>query len=324
MVAGSIAFQLLALATVALAREFTIKNNCGYTIWPAYLTQEGAAPTYPTGWEAAPGSSVSMTVPEGWIGRFWARTGCDFSTGTGSCLTGGVDCSAPLALIFSLLGGSFACLPGATPASLAEFTLEHYNGLDWYDLSAVDGTNVPIAVTPSVASCPAISCAKNVNPSCPSELRLAMSQDAKLLALRTSALETSRSSTAAWRDQYDSVAACPESAVPYASFFKQACPDQYAWAHDDVTATFTCSQASYTVTFFCVNHLQIIGNHQIWLCSRSLDGAAVVLTPQLSGLSEPPAGSAANGVRCKSKLVFEISDLDTQIFTTSSLELNLT
>ncbi|KAG8892020.1 hypothetical protein FRC00_012797, partial [Tulasnella sp. 408] len=98
-------------------------------------------PSIAKGWQADPGSSVSFAVPDTWTsGRIWARTDCDFTTNPGptSCVTGGCN------------GGLFCDATtgtGVPPASLAEFTLGASDGNDWYDVSLVDGFNVPVTIT---------------------------------------------------------------------------------------------------------------------------------------------------------------------------------
>lgn len=78
-------------------------------------------------------------------GRIWARTGCTFKgkpCATGDCGGGAVDCPQ----------GS----TGATPVTLAEFTLAG-SGQDNYDVSSVDGVNLPISLVPS-GGCPVGAC----------------------------------------------------------------------------------------------------------------------------------------------------------------------
>ncbi|KAK1373010.1 hypothetical protein POM88_029203 [Heracleum sosnowskyi] len=43
----------------------------------------------------------------------------------------------------------------------------------------------------------------------------------------------------------------PETCKPsaYAAIFKMACPRAYSYAYDDLTSTFTCTGADYTITF---------------------------------------------------------------------------
>ena len=76
-------------------------------------------------------------------GRFWARTGCSFNGGSGSCQTG--DCA-----------GQLSCsLSGKPPATLAEYSLG--GAQDFYDISIIDGFNVGMAFSCSTGA--ALLCA---------------------------------------------------------------------------------------------------------------------------------------------------------------------
>ncbi|KAA8520580.1 hypothetical protein F0562_014836 [Nyssa sinensis] len=103
------------------------------------------------------------TVP-GWSGRIWARTGCTFDElGTGTCLTG--DC-----------GGRLECdgMGATPPASLFEITLGTGDEKDFYDVSIVDGYNLPLIAAPRrvYGGCNAAGCVSNVNMGCPKELQV--------------------------------------------------------------------------------------------------------------------------------------------------------
>jgi len=62
----------------AYGRTFTVYNGCPFTIWPAIftdLTAGTAVPNFPTGWEAAPFTAVTFSVPDNWTaGRIWVCT----------------------------------------------------------------------------------------------------------------------------------------------------------------------------------------------------------------------------------------------------------
>ena len=65
---------------------FTFENNNTYPIWLGEAYQGGGsfssniiAPP-DNDWMMAAGTSVSLCMPSGWSGNFWARTGCDFVT----------------------------------------------------------------------------------------------------------------------------------------------------------------------------------------------------------------------------------------------------
>lgn len=119
-----------------------ITNHCDQDIYPAIQTQAGAGPAS-TGFRLSSGSSNPQSVSADWQGRVWGRTNCSFNIqGTApannapgpACSTG--DC-----------GGTVACRgSGHPPASLAEFTLETGSSQTFYDISLVDGYNVPMGI----------------------------------------------------------------------------------------------------------------------------------------------------------------------------------
>jgi hypothetical protein len=192
------------------ARAFTFVNQCSYDVW---VGGEGnpIAPATPCSaacpagsvcntanqlctyavpsagnWELSQGQSMSLSLPPSWGGRFWPRTECTSANGQTTCATG--DC-----------GGNLECpvgVGGAPPATLAEFTvMPPSNGSDFYDVSNVDGSNVPLAIVPTAgtfnptppagtnvpyycaspgctSNCGALpACAWNLQASCPSELQ---------------------------------------------------------------------------------------------------------------------------------------------------------
>ncbi|KOM31014.1 hypothetical protein LR48_Vigan01g056900 [Vigna angularis] len=118
---------------VASATVFSLQNHCSYTVWQGTLFGNGAGILGSGGFALQPGSSVHLTAPSGWSGRFWARTGCTFDdSGAGKCAT--EDCAGGLKCI----GG------GVPPVTLVEFKIgSSDNGnKDFYDVSLVDGYNV--------------------------------------------------------------------------------------------------------------------------------------------------------------------------------------
>lgn len=126
-----------SVARPAGSHLITIVNNDDQTIWAA-TNPDARHPIPTTGWRLDPGHSVTFDVPQGWGGRVWGRTGCSFSaSGAGHCLSG--DC-----------GGVFQCRGTAPPpATLAELTLDSFDGLDFYDVSLVDGSNLPMYINTS-------------------------------------------------------------------------------------------------------------------------------------------------------------------------------
>ncbi|KAF8546479.1 thaumatin-like protein [Imleria badia] len=238
----------LALVSGVLAqRTFIVYNGCPFTVWPAMFTSAGGLPNYPTGWAAAEYTSVTFEVPSSWNGRIWGRRDCDFSTNPGpnSCLDGG--CNGGLEC--DTTGGT-----GVPPASLAEFNLGA-DGVDYYDVSLVDGYNLPLAITNNVG-CGIADCAVDLGPNCPAPLIGPFDSTGFPVGCK-SACEANldgdpSNSRNCCTGQYDTLATCPSSGVEYYSYFKDSCPNSYCYAYDDATALKTCSSsdnAVYTITF---------------------------------------------------------------------------
>lgn len=237
-----------------VARTMTVFNGCPFTIWPAMFTDLNAGtavPNFATGWEAAAFTSVTFTIPNNWnAGRIWGRRDCDFSTNPGpnSCLTGGCN-------------GGLLCDPhtgtGVPPATVAEFSLDQGGGDDFYDVSLVDGADLPMAVNNNVG-CHAAGCPVDLGPNCPAQLKGPFDSTGFPVGCK-SACEANLDGNQAnspncCSGSFASAAACPPSGVEFYSYFKSNCPDSYAYAFDESsgTALWTCPaslQASYTVTF---------------------------------------------------------------------------
>ncbi|PIN03525.1 hypothetical protein CDL12_23947 [Handroanthus impetiginosus] len=229
-----ISLIFLAMAEGSFGTTFTLVNRCDYTVWPGILSNAGSAGLDTTGFELPAGATRSFHAQPGWSGRFWGRTGCSFdpTTGQGSCATG--DCGS----------NQMECNgAGATPpATLAEFTIGS-NTQDFYDVSLVDGYNLPMIVETVGGSgeCAATGCVTDLNRMCPNELRAANGQACK------SACEAFRTPEYCCSGAYGSPDTCRPSV--YSEVFKNACPRSYSYAYDDATSTFTCSGADYKITF---------------------------------------------------------------------------
>ncbi|KAF2302033.1 hypothetical protein GH714_031568 [Hevea brasiliensis] len=224
---------LLMTSRGVMGATFTFVNKCDYTVWPGILANAGSPRLESTGFELPKDTSRSFQAPTGWSGRFWARTGCNFDDSeSGSCLTG--DCGS----------GQVECngLGAAPPATLAEFTLGS-GGQDFYDVSLVDGYNLPMLVEGSGGSgmCASTGCSTDLNRECPPELRVGNGDACK------SACEAFGSPEYCCSGAFNTPATCKPSV--YSQMFKAACPRSYSYAYDDATSTFTCTGADYTVTF---------------------------------------------------------------------------
>ncbi|KAB1212815.1 Thaumatin-like protein 1 [Morella rubra] len=216
---------------------FTIRNNCPYTIWPATLTG-GGPQLSSTGFELASRASSTVKVPPKWSGRMWARSHCSKINGKFTCAT--ADCGS----------GQVACngAGGIPPASLVEFTLADNGGRDFYDISLVDGFNLPVSITPhgSSADCQRASCPKDVNQVCPAELAVKGS-DGGVIACKSACSAFNQPQYCCTGD-FGTPDKC--LATNYAKTFKDQCPQAYSYAYDDKTSLFTCAgEANYLIKF---------------------------------------------------------------------------
>jgi hypothetical protein len=223
--------------------QLVLINSCKETVWVGAF---GAPVPMGGGFRLDAGQSTTVTVPGGkWTGRFWGRTGCRFNAaGLGQCDTG--DC-----------GGRLGCAgaTGQPPATLVELTLGGGAGPDFYDVSLVDGYNLPMAVAPLPGSftarpgvakdCAAPSCATDLDASCPADLRFS-DASARVVAC-LSACERFRTDDLCCAGTHNSPGTCPASA--YSRVFKAACPAAYSYAYDDASSTFTCQGEDYAIWF---------------------------------------------------------------------------
>ncbi|CAL5079901.1 unnamed protein product [Urochloa decumbens] len=227
-------FAFLLSSHGATAVTFTFRNNCPETVWPATLTSSG--PAFPTtGFALAPGASASFGVGGTWSGRVWGRYRCTTSGARFSCASG--DCGS----------GQVACRGngGAPPATLAEFTLGG-GAMDFYDISNVDGFNLPMGIAPAGGRCQRASCAADINAACPPELAVKAPGGATVGC--KSACLAFNTDEHCCRGAYGTPDKCKPSR--YSQFFKQKCPQAYSYAYDDRSSTFTCNGGvDYQVTF---------------------------------------------------------------------------
>lgn len=186
------------------------------------------------GFRLNPGQTINIEAPKGWSGRFWARRGCSFDrAGKGTCTTG--DC-----------GGVQNCsgAGGEPPATLAEFTLD--SPLDFYDVSLVDGYNLPISIIPSGGSgnCKSVNCVSDLNQICPASLQV--KKNGVVVGCKSACLAFNKPEYCCTGD-YGTPDTCKPS--NYSRVFKSSCPTAYSYAYDDATSTFTCQGANYSITF---------------------------------------------------------------------------
>ncbi|XXG68589.1 hypothetical protein AAC387_Pa06g1644 [Persea americana] len=200
------------------AATFVITNRCRYTAWAAAIPGGGK--------QLDLGQSWTITVNPGTNGgRIWPRTGCNFdASGRGRCQTG--DCS-----------GLLECTTyGQPPNTLAEFAIKQFSDLDYFDISLVDGFNVPMDFRPISDGCTiGARCTADINSQCPNELRVPGG--------------CNNPCTIFQNDQY----CCTSGScgpTDYSKFFEDRCPDAFSYPMDDNNSIFGCpSGANYSIIF---------------------------------------------------------------------------
>lgn len=226
-------------------RVFTFVNDVSQTIWLASGEQTAQPALTTTGWILRPGQTLSVRVPDHWNGRFWGRTGCSFdASGRGHCETG--DCD-----------GRFQCPGyGVIPATLAEFNLNSWDGMDFYDVSLVDGSNLPMYINLvggttkdplSANGCSAAGCTHAVD--CPAALRIKSGGRVVGCESPCGVFDTDQyCCRGKWAPR--SMCLPDQWPVKYAAVFKTAEPFAYSYVDDDATSTFTSrGEAGYRITF---------------------------------------------------------------------------
>jgi len=227
-------------------RTLTMVNKLDQTIWPA-IAADPKHPISATGWVLAPGASLSILIPDHWDVRMWARIGCSFdAAGVGSCLSGGC--------------GHFQCGStwGEFPSTLAEFNLNAWNGMDFYDVSLVEGNNLPMWVNSyssksqdkiDANGCSAAGCTHDANATCPTKLQRV--RGGQVVACLSACLVFNTDQTCC-SGAYAARSACDPATWPIdsAAVFKKAEAFAYSYVDDDATSVLTCTgECDYRVTW---------------------------------------------------------------------------
>lgn len=199
----------------ANAAQFTVTNNCSYTVWAAAIPAAG-------GKELLPATSWTITATT--TTRIWARTGCNSTGPNGlNCTTG--DCN-----------GVLQCTSdGSPPRTLAEYAVLDTREL--YDISLVDGFNVPMSLSPMSARCRGVTCRGDIVDQCPGPLRATGGCNSPCNVFKT--------------NQY-----CCNSGVcqptDYSRYFKALCPDAFSLpSYDQSASTLNCPSGTNYKLVFC-------------------------------------------------------------------------
>ncbi|KAJ4849164.1 hypothetical protein Tsubulata_028904 [Turnera subulata] len=218
----------LVLLSATNGEQLIIVNNCNESLWPGILGGAGQSTPKDGGFHLGSGEEVVLDLPQKWSGRLWARQGCSFDeSGRGSCDTG--DCS-----------GLLHCqgTGGEPPATVVEMTLgSPTSPLHFYDVSLVDGFNVPVSMAPvgGGIGCGVASCDVDVNICCPSALEVR--RNGKIVGCKSACLAM-QSAKYCCTGEYANPKTCKPTL--FANLFKAICPKAYSYAFDDSSSLNKC------------------------------------------------------------------------------------
>ena len=127
--------------------------------------------------------------------------------------------------------------------------MDGWQGQDYYDVSLVDGYNLPIQISPIAGSfkkagggkydCNPAGCHSDLNAHCPPEL--AQKSGGHTVACFSACMKLNTDEYCC-RGAHNKPETCKSRdwKVNYPAIFKQSCPDAYSYAYDDHSSTFPC------------------------------------------------------------------------------------
>ena len=120
--------------------------------------------------------------------------------------------------------------PGGEKYTLAELTLNtSFNDFDWYNISHVDASNLPMQVVPvDMANCRTLTCAESLLANCPA-VGLLKDASGKVISCVSPDRDNSQSEVA--------------------QYFEASCKDAYSWSGDDSESVAACAGEDYDVVF---------------------------------------------------------------------------
>uniref|UniRef100_A0A7N0V4F5 Thaumatin-like protein n=1 Tax=Kalanchoe fedtschenkoi TaxID=63787 RepID=A0A7N0V4F5_KALFE len=233
-------YPLLLLASLSVTNgiQLILVNNCQESVWPAILGGAGQMTPRDGGFLLSSGEEAVIDVPEKWSGRLWGRQGCAFAPNSnkGRCQTG--DC-----------GGQLSCrgAGGSPPATVVEMTLgSSASPIHFYDVSLVDGFNLPVSMKPvgGGVGCGVAACDVDVNVCCPSALEVRVG--GRVVGCK-SACAAMQSDKYCCTGEFASPKRCKPTL--FAHLFKAICPKAYSYAFDDSSSLNKCRASRYLITF---------------------------------------------------------------------------
>jgi hypothetical protein len=251
---------------------------------------------------APAGGTHTSTVIASWQGNFWGRTGCtgtpdDFTCEIGTCVKLGTANKGQLEC-----GGS----PALGPLTKGEFNFDE-GGHDTYDVSLVDGYNVPMSVKPKAGTfsndgtvnkdfdCTESAADTNLIPL----LNTTKLDPAKLLVYSgkkvvgigsacyyADKVGDPKADQYCCRGDYHLSTTCKPETWPAdiqtAQFFKKYNPKAYSFAYNDASSTYQCKNKDKVTST----------TYQVAFCpAKKAGGESGAATPGQAAVQPPPTGT---------------------------------
>ncbi|KAL6581133.1 hypothetical protein OROMI_007056 [Orobanche minor] len=216
----SLLYFLITSIFSADGTKLIIANNCKDRIWPAILGTAGHEILNDGGFSLNRGQQTAIEAPARWSDRR-------------------LQWPAPL-------HGH----RGQPPATVVEMTLgTDANPLHYYDVSLVDGFNLPVSMIPvggGGGPCGAAACEADVNACCPESLEMRRGGDGEVVGCKSACLATGADKYCCTGEYGD-----PRMCKPTASsnLFKALCPRAYSYAYDEASGLKMCRAKRYVITF---------------------------------------------------------------------------
>nr|CAD1822518.1 unnamed protein product [Ananas comosus var. bracteatus] len=215
--------------------SFHVINKCPFRVWPAAAPNTG----HPViadggGFLLQPGQGKQVKAPPTWSGRLWAAPGA-----VSVRVRVRVRVRAQNLQVAKLVTVK-ACFPAMALLGCLQpllWRLKHVSLQEdkskpsFYDVSLVDGYNLPIAVSTRAAdrNCLINGCTKSPNSVCPRELSVTDGSGGAVVACKSACLAFDLD-VFCCRNSYGT----PETCKPtmYSKMFKDACPSYFSYAYD--------------------------------------------------------------------------------------------
>lgn len=120
------------------------------------------------------------------------------------------------------------------------------SSMHYYDVSLVDGFNVPVEMAPmgGGVGCGVAACAADLNRCCPSALEV--KRGGEIVGCKSGCL-AAKSDKYCCRGEYAEPKNCKPSI--FGHLFKAICPMAYSYAYDESTGLKMCRAPRYVITF---------------------------------------------------------------------------